>query len=117
MDSSLYATRYHRDGTVTFWDVYTQGWRRVYAIDLMRSMKEDVLSTLPARERRRIALVAIRSDRAHMTPEVWDVVGLFVTGADVRRQERDTERARRRAVGAIGQRKRAPRTAPRGERT
>lgn len=25
---SAYATRYHRDGSVTVWDVYSQTWRR-----------------------------------------------------------------------------------------
>lgn len=51
-----YQTRYHRDGTVTVWDVYRQQWTRreasaVYADD-------RVMASLPHRDRLRIEAAA-----------------------------------------------------------
>lgn len=44
-------TRYHRDGTVTLWDIYRQQWRRLPA----DAISAEVLATLSDAERRRIA--------------------------------------------------------------
>ena len=46
----------HRDGTVTYWDVYRQTWVRTYA-DLM---SDETLATLTAAERTRVARLAAR---------------------------------------------------------
>jgi len=46
----------HRDGTVTYWDVYRQTWVRTYA-DLM---SDETLATLTAAERTRVARHAAR---------------------------------------------------------
>lgn len=51
---SAYATTFHRDGSVTLWNVYTQGWQRRAA----SSVSDEVLASLPANERRRIAKMA-----------------------------------------------------------
>ena len=51
-----YATRYHKDGTVTLWDVYTQTWRRIAAADV----SDQTLATLSDAERTRIARMAAR---------------------------------------------------------
>lgn len=41
-------TTYHRDGTVTLWDVLTQSWRR------LRRVPDAVLATLDGQERERV---------------------------------------------------------------
>mgnify|MGYP001566575381 CR=1 FL=1 len=46
----LFRTVCHRDGTVTYWDVYLQGFRRDRAVDIT----DVILSTLGAGDRRRI---------------------------------------------------------------
>ena len=43
-----YATRYHRDHTVTVWDVYTQSWDRT------SSPSDAVLASLSEPERTRV---------------------------------------------------------------
>lgn len=44
-----YATRFHRDGTVTVWNVYTQQW------DMRTSRPSDsVLASLSREERERV---------------------------------------------------------------
>lgn len=45
-----YRTTYHRDGTVTVWDVYSQTWRR-----RVRSMPDRVWASLSERERNKAA--------------------------------------------------------------
>lgn len=45
-----YATTFHRDGSVTVWNVYTQGWQRRPA----SSVSDEVLASLPANERTRV---------------------------------------------------------------
>ena len=59
---SLYATTYHRDGTVTIWDCYAQQWRRLSAAGLVAVAAQDnsIMSTLPESERRRIRRMARR---------------------------------------------------------
>ena len=47
-------TKYHRDGSVTLWNVYTQTWQRRSA----SRISDDVLSTLSPEERKRIAKMA-----------------------------------------------------------
>lgn len=53
---SPYRTKYHRDGTVTVWDVYQQEWRRIRAADLIAG--NSILPRLPASERQRIEKMA-----------------------------------------------------------
>lgn len=55
-------TTYHRDGTVTVWDVYAQQWRRVPASGLLAAVTAPnaVLPTLPQAERLRISRHAQR---------------------------------------------------------
>lgn len=48
---------YHRDGTVTLWDVYCQEWRRIPAAEVT----DRLLATLPPRERERIQRMAARA--------------------------------------------------------
>ena len=48
--------RYHRDGTVTFWNVYTQTWERCAA----RCIYPQILATMTAAERARIAKIVAR---------------------------------------------------------
>lgn len=47
---SLYRTRFHRNGTVTVWDVYLQQWGRMHAA----AVSNQTLATLPDSERERI---------------------------------------------------------------
>ena len=42
-------TTYHRDGTVTLWDVYAQGWTRA------AGFSDDVYASLDHRERCRVS--------------------------------------------------------------
>ena len=56
-----YQTKFHRDGTVTLWNVYTQQWVRVSAQSLVaqceRPFGNMLLPTLPESERARIERV------------------------------------------------------------
>ena len=45
---------YHRDGTVTYWSVYEQIWRRLPAAEI----SDQTLATMSASERRRIERIA-----------------------------------------------------------
>lgn len=47
---------YHRDGTVSHWDVYLQQWRRLPA----SSISDEVLASMTDSERARIDRVASR---------------------------------------------------------
>jgi len=60
MSTSIYRTTYHRDGTVTVWDVYSQRWTRRSAARLVAEAghNNSVLPTLSQRERDRIAQIA-----------------------------------------------------------
>ena len=44
----MYKTKYHRDGTVTVWDVYQQQWQRT------ARPSDAVLASLGHRERERV---------------------------------------------------------------
>jgi len=46
---SDYKTKYHRDGTVTYWDVFTQGW-----VERADHVPAKYMATLPYNERERI---------------------------------------------------------------
>ena len=46
----------HRDGTVTYWDVFRQAWARIDA-DLM---SDEALATLTAAEREKVARLVTR---------------------------------------------------------
>jgi hypothetical protein len=48
---------YHRDGTITLWDIYRQQWRRIPAAEVT----DRLLATLPPRERERIQRMAARA--------------------------------------------------------
>ena len=47
---SSYKTTYHRDGTITYWHVYDQTWRRVRAADI----SAESLATMSNEERAQI---------------------------------------------------------------
>ena len=53
-------TKFHRDGTVTYWDVYRQQWVRRSASDILDDpvWGDMILATLPESERARIARIA-----------------------------------------------------------
>jgi hypothetical protein len=51
-----YKTTFHRDNTVTFWNVYTQQWERRAA----SRIADEVLASLPQSERARIARMAAK---------------------------------------------------------
>ncbi len=51
-----YDTTYHRDGTVTVWDVYRQQWTRRQASEL--ALDNDVMPTLSGAERERVSAMA-----------------------------------------------------------
>ena len=53
----MYGTRYHRNGDVTYWDVYTQSWERRPA----HAIQDNILATMTDRERTRIARLAAKS--------------------------------------------------------
>ncbi len=46
--SNSYAVKFHRDGSVTVWDVYTQGWVRTSA------PSDAMLASLGSKERERV---------------------------------------------------------------
>lgn len=52
-----YETTYHRDGTVTLWDVYKQQWERVAA----ENVSDEILASLTETERSRIGRMAERA--------------------------------------------------------
>jgi hypothetical protein len=54
--SSALTTRYHRDGSVTVWNVFAQKWQRVRA----SRISDEILTSLSPRERARIAKIASR---------------------------------------------------------
>ena len=54
---SSYKTTYHRDGTVTVWNVYTQQWERIAA----DQVSDQILASLNETERRRIGKMAERA--------------------------------------------------------
>ena len=45
---SAYGTTYHRDGTITYWDVFRQQWRRGAEIS------DRTLATMSPKDRERI---------------------------------------------------------------
>jgi hypothetical protein len=45
---SRYATTYHRDNTVTIWDVYQQAWVRLWQVS------DQILASLGDAERERV---------------------------------------------------------------
>jgi len=49
-------TVYHRNNTITLWNVYTQTWQRIRA----SRVSDEVLATLAPEERKRIARMAAR---------------------------------------------------------
>ena len=53
---STYKTKFHRDGTITLWNIFAQAWQRLQA-DLIA---DSVLATLSDSERARIAKIASR---------------------------------------------------------
>jgi hypothetical protein len=54
--SATLATKFHRDNSVTLWNVYSQTWQRVRA----SRVSDEILSSLSAGERARIARMAAR---------------------------------------------------------
>ena len=52
--------KYHRNGEVTFWDVYRQGWQRLHA----SRISDQLLATMNDKDRERIARHAERHPMA-----------------------------------------------------
>jgi hypothetical protein len=52
----MYKTKYHKDQSVTLWNVYTQTWQRIRA----SRVSDEVLSSLSPEERKRIARMSAR---------------------------------------------------------
>jgi hypothetical protein len=52
-----YTTKFHRDGSITYWDVFFQGWVRVSAL----SVSDRALATLSDGDRSRTASHAARA--------------------------------------------------------
>ena len=52
----IYRTKYHRDGTITVWSVYTQRWGRLSAAVAVRD--HSLMASLSSRERSRIERLA-----------------------------------------------------------
>ncbi len=55
-NKDAYRTTFHRDGTVTIWDVYQQGWRRCLAT----AVPDAIMASLSRAERERIQRIAAR---------------------------------------------------------
>ena len=55
--SKAYRTTYHRDGTVTLWDVYRQMWRRMKAANV----PDQIMASLSVVERARIERMAAKT--------------------------------------------------------
>jgi hypothetical protein len=53
----MYKTTFHRDGTVTYWNVYTQGWERVNA----KHISDKVLASVGIKDRERILKIREKS--------------------------------------------------------
>ena len=54
-----YTTKFHRDGSVTYWDVFFQGWARVSAL----SVSDRALATLNDGDRARVAATIVASTK------------------------------------------------------
>ena len=52
-----YKTTYHRDGTVSYWNVYLQQWQQTSAYALTN--RHDVFASLDKGERKRISQMAL----------------------------------------------------------
>lgn len=59
-----YQTTFRRNGTVTMWNVYSQTWLTLSAVELWNG---TLLSTLPHDERIRVARMVAKSDDAPAT--------------------------------------------------
>lgn len=59
---SDYRSVFHRDNSVTFWDVYQQQWVRYAAV----SIPDRLLATLPSNERDRVLRLVAKTNK-----EVW----------------------------------------------
>lgn len=46
-------TKYHRDGSVTLWDIYAQAWRRIRA----SRISDEIMASLSPEERKRITRI------------------------------------------------------------
>jgi hypothetical protein len=54
--NNMYKTKYHKDQSVTLWNVYTQTWQRVRA----SRISSEILASLSSAERTRIARMSAR---------------------------------------------------------
>lgn len=54
MTNALYKSKFHRDGTVTFWNVYEQRWNRQVA----KRISADNLSSMSESDRKRVLKMA-----------------------------------------------------------
>ena len=53
-NNAAYKSKFHRDNTVSLWDIYQQRWTRVRA----SRVPAEILSSLSPEERKRIAKMA-----------------------------------------------------------
>lgn len=56
---SNYSTTFHRDATITVWDVYQQQWRRMSAVKLYG--EDAIMASLSQKERARIERMAAKA--------------------------------------------------------
>lgn len=56
---SNYSTTFHRDATITVWDVYQQQWRRMSAVKLYG--EDAIMASLSQKERDRITRAAAKA--------------------------------------------------------
>lgn len=61
---SMYRSTFHRDGSVTIWNVYTQQWERLSARNLAdeQAYGNMLMPTLSEAERARILRIAARAE-------------------------------------------------------
>lgn len=52
--ADLYRTTWHRDGSLTYWDVHEQAWRRQNAA----AISDGTLATMSQADRARVARIA-----------------------------------------------------------
>lgn len=72
-----YATTFHNDGTVTYWDVYRQSWRTLDADQI----SDETLATLSDADRERIAGMVTPATRYDLTRDGEALLGAYDTEA------------------------------------
>lgn len=70
-----YATTFHNDGTVTYWDVHRQSWRTLDADQI----SDETLATLSDADRERIAGMVTPATRYDLTQDGEALLGAYDT--------------------------------------